>query len=216
MAVNVGCGEYQLSAHVESSKHFLTGKGCLSRIYYALTINHNLQLTLRMLFAPTYVVPKHYLGLKFFLFFDIINAEKQGDCMSITIKLSNIIDELEMMSSEMQSYLNIKTGEIVTISDYLGSEEDADNIEKNPDDFVLLPTQFDINEYSIMENYIDEIDDEEIKCKLYESIRGKGAFRRFKNTIYYLNLKNQWYDFKAKAFKKIATEWCEENDINYE
>ena len=60
--------------------------------------------------------------------------------MSITIKLSNIIDELDVMSSERQSYLNIKTGDIVTISDYLGSEEDADNIEKNPDDFALLPT----------------------------------------------------------------------------
>lgn len=136
--------------------------------------------------------------------------------MSITIKLSNIIDELDMMSSERQSYLNIKTGDIVTISDYLGSEEDADNIEKNPDDFALLPTQYDINEYSIMEDFFDEIDDEEIKCKLYESIRGKGAFRRFKNTIYYLNLKDQWYNFRAKAFNKIAIEWCEENDINYE
>lgn len=136
--------------------------------------------------------------------------------MSITIKLSDIIDELDMMSSEMQSYLNIKTGEIVTISDYLGSQEDADNIEENPYDFVLLPTQFDINEYSIMEDFIDEIDNEEIKYKLYESIRGKGAFRRFKNTIYYLNLKNQWYDFRVKSLKKIATEWCEENDISYE
>ena len=41
--------------------------------------------------------------------------------MSVTIKLSDIIDELDMMSSEMQSYLNIKTGNIVTISDFLGS-----------------------------------------------------------------------------------------------
>ena len=75
--------------------------------------------------------------------------------MGIMIKLSNIIDELEMMSSERQSYLNIKTSDIVTISDYLGSEEDADNIEENPDDFVLIPTQYDINEYSIMEDFID-------------------------------------------------------------
>lgn len=136
--------------------------------------------------------------------------------MSITIKLSNIIDELDMMSSEMQSYLNIKTGEIVTISDYLGSEEDADNIEENPDDCALLPTQYDINEYSIMEDFIYEIDNEEIKDELYESIRGKGAFRRFKDTIYNLNVKNSWYDFKAHALKKIAIEWCEENDIIYE
>lgn len=150
------------------------------------------------------------------MFFDIIDAQQQGDFMSITIKLSNIIDELDMMSSEMQSYLNIKTGEIVTISDYLGSEEDANNIEENPDDFTLLPTQYDINEYSIMEDFIDEIDNEEIKDELYESIRGKGAFRRFKDTIYNLNIKNSWYDFKALALKKIAIEWCEENDISYE
>lgn len=150
------------------------------------------------------------------MFFDIIDAQQQGDFMSITIKLSNIIDELDMMSSEMQSYLNIKTGEIVTISDYLGSEEDANNIEENPDDFTLLPTQYDINEYSIMEDFIDEIDNEEIKDELYESIRGKGVFRRFKDTIYNLNIKNSWYDFKAHALKKIAIEWCEENDISYE
>ena len=99
---------------------------------------------------------------------------------------------------------------------FWGSEEDVDNIEENPDDFVLLPTQYDINEYSIMEDFIDEIDNEEIKYKLYESIRGKGAFRRFKNMIYYLNVKNQWYDFRAKAFKKIAIEWCEDNNISYE
>ena len=30
VAVDIQRGEYQLSAHVESSKHFLTGKGCLS------------------------------------------------------------------------------------------------------------------------------------------------------------------------------------------
>lgn len=67
-----------------------------------------------------------------------------------------------------------------------------------------------------MEDFIDEIDNEEIKDELYESIRGKGAFRRFKDTIYNLNVKNSWYDFKAHALKKIAIEWCEENDIIYE
>ena len=30
MAIDICSGEYQLSAHVESSKHFLTGRGCLS------------------------------------------------------------------------------------------------------------------------------------------------------------------------------------------
>lgn len=136
--------------------------------------------------------------------------------MSITIKLSEIIDELDMMSWEMQSYLNLKTGKIVTVSDYICSEEDAADIEENPDNYIVLPTQYEINEYSIMEDFIDEIDNNEIKGELYDAIRGKGAFRRFKDTIRYLNIESEWYEFKANALKKLAIEWCEENNISYE
>ena len=136
--------------------------------------------------------------------------------MSITIKLSDIIDELDMMSWEMQSYLNLKTGKIVTVSDYICSEEDAADIEENPDNYIVLPTQHDINEYSIMKDFINVINNNEIKGELYDAIRGKGAFRRFKDTICYLNIESKWYEFKANALKKLAIEWCEENNISYE
>ena len=134
--------------------------------------------------------------------------------MSITIKLSDIIDELDMMSLEMQSYLNLKTGKIVTVSDYIRSEEDAADIEENSDNYIVLATQYDINEYSIMEDFINVIDNNEIKGELYDAIRGKGAFRRFKDTIRYLNIESKWYEFKANALKKLAIEWCEENNIS--
>lgn len=136
--------------------------------------------------------------------------------MNITIKLSDIIDELDVMSLEVQSYLSLKTGKIVTISNYIGSEEDEADIEENSDNFILLPTQYDINEYSIMEDFIDEIDNNEIKGELYDAIRGKGAFRRFKDTVRYLNIESKWYEFKANALKKLAIKWCEDNNISYE
>ena len=135
--------------------------------------------------------------------------------MNITIKLSDIIDELDVMSLEVQSYLSLKTGKIVTISDYIGSEEDEANIEENSDNYILLPTQYDINEYSIMEDFIDEIDNNEIKSELYDAIRGKGAFRRFKDTVRYLNIESKWYEFKANALKKLAIKWCVDNNISY-
>ena len=119
-----------------------------------------------------------------------------------------------MMSLEMQSYLNLKTGKIVTVSDYIRSEEDAADIEENSDNYIVLATQYDINEYSIMEDFINVIDNNEIKGELYDAIRGKGAFRRFKDTIRYLNIESKWYEFKANALKKLAIEWCEENNIS--
>ena len=126
------------------------------------------------------------------------------------------MDELDMMSLEVQSYLSLKTGKIVTISNYIGSEEDEADIEENSDNFILLPTQYDINEYSIMEDFIDEIDNNEIKGELYDAIRGKGAFRRFKDTVRYLNIESKWYEFKANALKKLAIKWCVDNNISYE
>ena len=51
--------------------------------------------------------------------------------------------------------------------------------------------------------------------KLARAIRGKGAFRRFKDTVYDLGIDQQWYDFQAAAYKRKAARWCEENGIEY-
>ncbi|MHC2995299.1 MAG: hypothetical protein IBV53_07360 [Candidatus Atribacteria bacterium] len=50
---------------------------------------------------------------------------------------------------------------------------------------------------------------------LYDSIKGRGAFRRFKNNIYKYNLEEDWYRFRDEAIKQITIEWCEDNGINY-
>ena len=42
-------------------------------------------------------------------------------------------------------------------------------------------------------------------------IKGHGAFRRFKDTVYDFGLDKEWYEFQAEAYKRIAIKWCEEN-----
>jgi len=37
----------------------------------------------------------------------------------------------------------------------------------------------------------------------------------FKDKIYQYDIEDQWYDFKDKKYRKIAIEWCEENNIKY-
>lgn len=136
--------------------------------------------------------------------------------MSITVNISNIIDELEMMNSDMQSFLNIQTGKIITMFDNLESEYATNEIENNTENYISLPTHYDINEYSIMEDFIDSLDDIGIENQLYRAINGKGAFRYFRDTIRNLGIENKWFAFKANAFKEIAIKWCKENNISYE
>lgn len=136
--------------------------------------------------------------------------------MSITVNISNIIDDLEMMNSDMQSFLNIQTGKIITMFDNLESEYATNEIENNTENYISLPTHYDINEYSIMEDFIDSLDDIGIENQLYRAINGKGAFRYFRDTIRNLGIENKWFAFKANAFKEIAIKWCKENNISYE
>lgn len=48
---------------------------------------------------------------------------------------------------------------------------------------------------------------------LCNAISGNGAFRRFKDIIERYDIENQWYDYRDKSLKKLAVDWCNENNI---
>ena len=43
---------------------------------------------------------------------------------------------------------------------------------------------------------------------------GRGAFRRFKDKLYDLNLEKHWYQYRDEAYEKIARQWCERHKID--
>lgn len=81
--------------------------------------------------------------------------------------------------------------------------------------FIKLDSGYKINEYHIMVDFIETIDNLEIKSNLQRLIQGKGAFRRFKNYCFNVNIIQDWYKFKEERYKQIAIEWCEQNDLKY-
>ena len=52
--------------------------------------------------------------------------------------------------------------------------------------------------------------------KLARALKGRGEFRRFKDTVNWLGIDQEWYDFQDNEYKRIAIEWCENNNIEYE
>lgn len=66
-----------------------------------------------------------------------------------------------------------------------------------------------------MERFCLSIEDEEISDSLYYAIKGKGAFRRFKEGIHRYGITDDWYKYREEALKQMARDWCEENDIEY-
>jgi hypothetical protein len=50
---------------------------------------------------------------------------------------------------------------------------------------------------------------------MYSSIKGSGAFQRFKKNIDLYGIANEWYKFKDEAYKEIAIEWCKINNLEF-
>ena len=50
---------------------------------------------------------------------------------------------------------------------------------------------------------------------MVRTIQGRGAFRRFKDKLYDLNLEKQWYQYRDEAYEKIARQWCERHKIDF-
>ena len=135
------------------------------------------------------------------------------------IPLKRVIDALESSSECVTEYLDMQTGETVSLFDlYMIGETDeelAELIENTPERFLRFPTQYEIHEYRIMENFIKSLPTGVVQRELAEAIRGKGAFRRFKATVRFHRIEQQWYDFLTEAYKSIAIEWCKDNHLEY-
>lgn len=136
------------------------------------------------------------------------------------LKLQDLIDEMDMQFEETDTYWDKENMCFISIMD--GEIYDVENIEDLEEfeelygeRFIAIPDKYNINEYSIMEDFIETLPDN-MQNDFYYAINGRGAFRRFKDMTMRKGVENQWYEFKERALKKIAVEWCKENDIEYE
>ena len=82
--------------------------------------------------------------------------------------------------------------------------QDIKNVMLFDDDYLKLPTKFDIHEYEIMERFGLSIPNEKISDTLLSKIRGSGAFRRFRDTIYQYGIEEEWFKYRDEAYKEIA------------
>ena len=133
------------------------------------------------------------------------------------VKLADIVTAIEMTDETTEYFLDKETGEIVYVDAYAMGlkerEEIYDRMEEH--DSYCLPDRYEIDNYRIMEDFIDTLSGT-AHDKLLSAIQGKGAFRRFKDAVYDLGISKLWFKYQADAYKRKAIRWCEDNDIEYE
>lgn len=151
---------------------------------------------------------------------------------NIPVKIEVLVDELEVQIDDTFTYINTQTGEVITLSrEEIRAAEDEIPVEKFPEwqrenikqaisiiededgVFVDYTLRNEYNEYEIIEEFIGTIDNELVRDELYEAIRGRGVFRRFKDEIIKHDIDKRWYKFRENKIRELVREWCKDNNI---
>ena len=152
--------------------------------------------------------------------------------MTAKAKLKQIADEIGIQTDEHTAYFDREAGEVLMVSsEEMGAAEEDRSLDNYPewqhelieiarkilndegDRFLTLPSKWDFHEYKVMERFCYSLDDKERSDDLLDAIRGRGAFRMFKDRIHQLGIQDDWYRFRDEALKELATDWAEENSI---
>lgn len=150
------------------------------------------------------------------------------------IKLSELSECLDFESLDYEFRVDTQNGCIVMVESSLlraleeGAGEDLDAWTKEEvkiakaivDDtgnrFLIPPDKFDFHAYRHMEDFIKSLEDDQAADQLWRAIKGKGAFRYFKDTAHQLGLLDQWYQYENDAKKQQVMEWAKAEGIPYQ
>ena len=139
----------------------------------------------------------------------------------ITLPNGKSID-LDMLETAMEDsdlanryFLNLLSGEVVFFSDHLGlSDEDERLLEEidGSNDYVAIERIPSQESYQWMVDFVDEVvalADEHAAEQLSMALNGKGAFRRFKDTLHRIDDQwlQAWYQWRDKQLEAALDEW---------
>lgn len=140
--------------------------------------------------------------------------------MSGPVRLSAVVDEFDQFSDEHAAYLERATGRIVHVFDPMIVGEDVADLEPSADDvdgpeYVALPSRYDVHEWSILRDFCERVDDEDLRDRLLRAVHGRGAFRRFKDEVYGSGIEDEWFAYRTARLADIARTWLESEGIPY-
>ena len=136
---------------------------------------------------------------------------------ALNINLDELCEAMEDSSYENEHFLDLETGEILFVSEYMDDEDSEklkERIEEDFERYERIPKAESHEGYQDMVDFIASVDNERLTELLEVAINGKGAFRRFKDVLLnYPEERERWFQFKDERMEERALEWLEDIDV---
>lgn len=127
------------------------------------------------------------------------------------VKISKIIEIIEMTMEESFSVYSKKDNEFIWIDEF--GDLSIDDIEFD-DNYIDV-----INEYDKREFYIESGFIRTLSGDLYtifdNAFYGRGKYRKFKDCLAKYHLWDAFNDFEESIYKEYAIDWCNDHKIEY-
>ena len=133
-------------------------------------------------------------------------------------KKSNIIKGIaQELDCGFDCYYNSKTDEIIAIPNFSQfSDEDEfkeafsdslEKVEKHKTDFIKFETLDSFESLKIMELFVGQLSDQNLKSELENILANKKPFLNFKHKIDHSDFRQNWFNFKQSELeKRVETE----------
>jgi hypothetical protein len=152
--------------------------------------------------------------------------------MAGSVSLHELVDELEAAGGGCYVFVNRRTGEVYGGTDESIAVAEADEDEstlpewqrelvtklrevRDSADWLEVPGRSEVEDYSVMERFCLEQCSGRLQEELLDSIRGRGAFGRFKDTAARRGVLDAWYTFRRAALAAELESWLRAMQIEY-
>jgi hypothetical protein len=133
------------------------------------------------------------------------------------LDLSQIADALQDQTDYEHWFLfNSETGEIGFWTREGGIDGKTPvELDDLPEELIPIQSVPSYVWYGDMEDFINEVSDEQAARRLARAINGKGAFRRFRAELEdeYPHLSQVWHEFRDVRALRRAAEWLADNEL---
>src|SRR5262245_9407498 len=121
----------------------------------------------------------------------------------------------EDRDGEGQWFLDTENGDAVRVNEYDDDDELREQIEEGLGErFISIPYQGSDAGYRDMEEFAGSVTDARLRALLEVAIRGKGAFRRFKDVLSeHARERERWFAFHKERGHDRIRQWLADEGI---
>src|SRR3954453_1089282 len=134
----------------------------------------------------------------------------------VLVNWTDLETAFERNSPDTESFLDLRSGEVVTVSQgAIDYPEMRAKVQGGGDGFLRIEPAASREQYKWMERFVVGVTDEALRERLVIAIDGKGAFRRFKDVLLnYPTERERWFTYRGDLLHWNMQKWLEKEQIS--